>query len=210
MDHVQQLRKDVPERVLDGAARLFRVKGYDGTSTREIAAAVGITKATLYHYIDSKDDLLFELSVASLESVHTAVSRAVAEERDPLSRLRAAIAAHLDSMLMHRDMHATMLMSLRSLSGDRAAYVTSLRDGYENLLRNLVQEGQERGVIASVASPKYIVLAILNLLNWTMFWYEPTGDLSPSDLAQLFEGILLHGIAVDAKAHSLYGNGSTL
>jgi AcrR family transcriptional regulator len=192
-------RASTGERVLTEAARLFRTKGYSATTMRELAAALDVNKATLYHYIGGKEDLLYQLSIESLERITTDVSRAIALESDPLSRLVSAIKAHINTMLADRDKHATMLNELRALSGERATDVVELRDRYESLIRALLQEGLDRGLIRSdLGSVKYLTLALLNLLNWTIFWFEPDGELTPADLGEIFASIYLLGVTNDA------------
>jgi AcrR family transcriptional regulator len=87
--------RSTPERVLDTAAALFWEKGYAATTTREIAAAVGIQQASLYYHVASKEGLLYQLCVSSMEQLLADVERAVAQPGDSLDRLRVLIGAHL-------------------------------------------------------------------------------------------------------------------
>lgn len=180
-------------RLLDAAATLFRRKGYEGTSIREIAALVGIQNASMYHHIRSKADLLYTLSVESLTRI-TAVSEQAVESRDePLDRLRALIVAHLETSLADQDRHATMLMELRSLSADQREEVVDRRDRYERLIERVVADAQAAGDVRSDFSPRLLTLALLNLLNWTIFWYRPDGDLDIGEIASTFASIYLEG-----------------
>ena len=82
------------EEILEAAARVFHEKGYESTSIQDIADAVGILKGSLYYYIDSKEDLLYEI----LEGIHgeaLAEVRQAAAEGEPLERIRAFVAAHI-------------------------------------------------------------------------------------------------------------------
>lgn len=181
-------------RLLDAAATLFRQKGYDGASIRELAALVGIQNASMYHHIRSKNDLLYTLSVESLTKITTTTERAVASEREPLERLRALIIAHLEASLADRDRHATMLIELRSLSTDRRKEVVGLRDRYERLVETTVADAQAAGAVRSDVSVRLLTLALLNLLNWTIFWYRPDGGLGAGEIASTFASIYLDGV----------------
>lgn len=178
----------------DEAARLFWEKGYSATTTRELAQSLGMQKASLYYHINSKEDLLYDICVESLGNIRDAVIRALADEGDPLTRLRAMIQAHVVSMLEDREKHATMLTELKALSPARRDEVVRLRDEYEGLVRGVISEGQEAGVLWQGASAKELELALLNLLNWTIFWYRSDGELSPESLAGLLERLYLEGI----------------
>src|SRR5690348_10553126 len=87
--------RSTPERVLDTAAALFWEKGYAATTTREIAAAVGIQQASLYYHVDSKESLLYQLCVSSMEQLLADVQAPVDQGTGPLERLREIGRAHV-------------------------------------------------------------------------------------------------------------------
>ena len=182
-------------RIREEAARLFWEKGYAATTTREIAESLGVQRASLYYHIKSKEELLYDLCVESLGNIHTAVAQAVADKSDPLDRVKAMIQAHVVAMLEDREKHATMLTELRALTASRRVEIIRLRDEYESLVRSVLMEAQDAGVLWKEASVNELELALLNLLNWTIFWYRPNGDLSPEYLAELFKKIYLSGVA---------------
>lgn len=181
-------------RLLEVAAQLFRTRGYGGTTTRELASQLGIQNASLYHYVRGKDDLLYALSVDSLSRLTSAVNDAIGRLADPVERLHAAMAQHLSTALADQNKHATMLSELRSLPAERRAEIVRLRDAYEDLFGRLIAAAQETGQIRSDISARYLTLAALNLLNWSIFWFRPDGDLEPAELAEILWAILLEGI----------------
>lgn len=184
---------DTAERLLLSAARLFWQKGYAATSTRELSAQLGIQKASLYHYIQSKEDLLYELCVVSLGDIE-AQGRAVMDaEDDPLLRLRALILAHVNSMSEEREMHATMLTELRSLSPEHRLDVIRRRDAYELLVQSVLESCQEVGSIRADISARLLARCLLNLLNWSIFWFDPAGKMSTQELAGVLVSIFLEG-----------------
>lgn len=182
------------KRLREEAARLFWTKGYAATTTREIAESLGVQRASLYYHIESKEELLYDLCVESLGNIHGAVAQAIAGEVDPLERVRAMIRAHVVAMLKDREKHATMLTELKALSPSRQVEIVRLRDEYESLVEGILSDAQDSGVLWNEASAKELELALLNLLNWTIFWYRPNGDLSSEKLAELFEKIFLGGV----------------
>ena len=182
------------ERLLDLAATLFWENGYAATTTRELAEALGVQKASLYYHMASKEDLLYEICMESLVNIHEAVSQAVGEVRDPLRRVQLMIRAHVRSMLEDREKHATMLTELKALSPGRRAEVVARRDEYETLVRGILADAQDATVLTSELPVKQLELGLLNLLNWTIFWYRPGGDLSPDEVASLLERIYITGV----------------
>ena len=186
------------DRLLSAAASLFRQKGYSASTTREIAALLGINKASLYHHIKGKEDLLFNLSVESLNHIHTEVARAIAVESDPVRRLRAFIRTHVVTMLADQDKHAAMLIELRSLTGRRRKAVVQLRDDYEVMLQGVMSEGQRQHALRDDIEARLLAVALLNLLNWTIFWFEPGRGLAADALGDVLAKIYLQGVLISA------------
>ena len=184
-----------PDLVAEVAAGLFRAKGYSATSTREIAAGLGIQKASLYHHIGSKEDLLFDLCMASIRRIRGAVEAAVASEPDPLARVRALIRAHVVHVLEDQDRQATMLFELRCLRPARRRQVIAERDAYESMVRDVLAGAQRAGVLRREPATADLARVLLGAMNWPVFWYRRRGALTPADLADLVAETFLAGSA---------------
>src|SRR5579864_6742896 len=144
------------ERLFDTAATLFWEKGYAATTTREIAAAVGIQQASLYYHIPSKEDLLYQLYVSSLEQLMVDVQAAVDGAGDPLERIRVLARAHLATLLRYQKRHVTMLTELRALSERHHAEVVTLRDRYGNFVRSVLEDAQASGKVRTDIPSRYL------------------------------------------------------
>jgi TetR/AcrR family transcriptional regulator, cholesterol catabolism regulator len=177
----------------DVAAQLFWQKGYAATTTRELADALGVQKASLYYHMRSKEDLLHDICIESLNNILGAVAEAIAYECDPLARVRALIKAHVLVQLQDKEKHATMLKELEALSPDRRADVLALKSEYESLVRDVLAHAQDAGALSRDMTAQELELGLLNLLNWTIFWFRPEGDLTPARLAEMFEHLYLRG-----------------
>jgi TetR/AcrR family transcriptional regulator, cholesterol catabolism regulator len=182
-------------RLLPLAAELFRQKGYGLTTTRELASRLGIQKASLYHHMRGKEDLLFAISLESLERITGAVT-AARDAAGPDRRLPAMILAHLETALRDQDMHTTMLIELRALSEQRQKEVRARRDAYQDLLRSVISDDQSAGRLRTDIAAEYLTLSLLNLLNWTIFWFTPGGDRTAEELAEMMSTIFLDGARV--------------
>ena len=181
-------------RLPRAAAALFREKGFASATTRELAERLGIQKASLYHHIRSKEDLLYAISMESLSHIRAAVERAYSDAyATPEERLKSMIVAHVTTALSDRDLHATMLTELRALSSDRRRKVLDARDEYESLLRDAVLEEQEAGRIRTDFDARYLTLSLLNLLNWTIFWFDPEGEQPAEEIARILATIYFEG-----------------
>lgn len=189
------------------AARIFHEKGYDATSIQDIADAVGILKGSLYYYIDTKEDLLFDV----IKAAHEQGLRDVAVWRDsdarPAVKLRAAIECHVASNLNNLAGVGVFFQDFRSLGPERRAEIVQDRDFYDHTLLGLVEKGQMEGEFNPDVNPKLAVMAMLGMMNWVYQWYRPGGSLSATDVATAFADLVLGGLASrgDAEAASDIG-----
>lgn len=183
------------------AARLFRAKGFDGTSTRELAAAAGVQSASLYHYMSGKEDLLHDICMQGNAMMIAAVSEAVRNSESPLESVEIAIRAHLRTAIENRDVYLTTLSEIRSLSPSRQRAIRAKREEYGALLEKLFLAAQESGDIRSDISARHLSLLMRNLLAWTLVWFHADGELSIDEIAGLmikvfFEGTLAKGARI--------------
>ncbi|HTE61164.1 MAG TPA: TetR/AcrR family transcriptional regulator [Solirubrobacteraceae bacterium] len=179
-------------RLIETAAALFRRKGYAASTTRELAELLGIQKASLYYHMSGKDDLLVTICHESLRRITDQV-REVAESGPAESRLANVIERHVVTALHDRDMHAVMLIELRALPVERRTSVIERRDQYQHLLHELIESEQKAGRIRADIETKYLTLSLLNLLNWTIFWFDPEGDMAPQELGRTLATIFVEG-----------------
>lgn len=173
-------------------ARLFSEKGYAATTTRQLSSAMGITNGTFYHYYESKEDLLLRICEESLGRITAAATKAIEESVDG-RELESLIQAHINTMLSDQHLHRTMLTELRSLSGTRLTKVIALRDLYSSLVEDVIRRAQAVSIIRSDISSHVLSLLLLNLLNWTIFWFDPAGELSSKELADVTIDLFLDG-----------------
>jgi AcrR family transcriptional regulator len=184
------------DRVWTVAAQLFREKGYHAATTRELADRLQITRASLYYHVAKKEDLLYGICVESLRRVSEAVTEALDGVDDHAERIRALVRTHLTSMWTDIDMHATMLLDLRQLTGDQLDEVKKLRDVYEAIVDSVVTDAQAAGALRTDISDKNATLALLSMMNWTITWYRPGGRLKPAEFAAVITDIYLDGMQI--------------
>ena len=183
----------VRDRLLVEAASMFRYKGYGHTTTRELAERVGLQKASLYHHMVTKESLLFDICTSALKRIGDSVEEAVKDQTEPAVRLRTAVMAHVRSALQDADMHATMLIEMRSLSPQHYEIVHGARSQYEEMVRGFVQEAQGARELRRDVESKWMTLSLLNLLNWTIFWYHSGAGVTPEELGEILFDIYLNG-----------------
>lgn len=179
------------EELLATAADLFWAKGYGATPMSELARALGIQKASLYHHVRTKESLLYELSVGSMQHILDAATSVT--EVEPLDHLREVVRRHIELLLDEQSRHATALTELRSLSPQERAHVTELRDRYDHVIDEAVRAAQVAHDLWPGVEPKLVRLGLLGMLNWSVFWYQPGGEVRPEQIADAFTSLLLGG-----------------
>lgn len=180
--------------VLDEAARLFRTKGYESTSVREIAKAAGMLPGSLYCHFATKEELLRAVYIRGVEQISDAAQSAADRHTDPWDRLEAACVAHLEAILRD-DNYAQVVVRVRPSDTPAVEQdLRRLRNQYEDLFAALVkdlplQRGTDRGALR---------LMLMGALNWAQTWYRPDGRHPPRAIARKFVTLLRQGQEVTA------------
>jgi len=181
------------ERIFAEAVRIFREKGYHATSMQNIADAVGLQKGSLYHYIASKDELLYRIFTRSTGAMTRELETIVASKDAPAEKLRRAIALHLAALCDQLDIYAVYLAERRALTNRRYAQVRAEAEEHARLLEKILQQGIAAGEFRAT-DVKLTALAILGMCNWLYQWYSPDGRLTPEQIAALFFDTIIHGL----------------
>lgn len=185
------------DRLLRAAAGLFRERGYAASTTRELAQRLGIQKASLYYHFKKKEDVLYRICAEALTRLVNGVEHALDGEIDPRRRIEILIATHVETMLSDRDMNATTLFGLDALRGARRTAIVRLRDKYERLAEREVRGAQRSSVLRADVDARYLTLALMNMVNWTIVWYRPGGKLSPKALGKMLAALYVDGAGRD-------------
>ena len=134
-------KKNREEELLNTAAKLFRMKGYDATSISDIAAALGIRKSSLYHYISTKSDLLYRISKDTLEELLQGALEIKKQDLPSQEKLLKLVENHIRLLTRGLDRYATMLRELDSLEEEKRRELVGLRDGYERSCEKPCKKG---------------------------------------------------------------------
>lgn len=184
------------------AARLFRDRGYDATTMQNIADELGIRKGSIYHYVETKEDLLWMIVEAPLTELTGTVQEILADEGlTYMERIHRAVLAHAVSFETHYPhMFVITRENGETLSRKRQAALQNLRDGYYDLWKAAVTAGIESGEFRRDLHPSVTVEAIFGMLSWMFRWFSPEGRLTATDVAEQFSAILTAGIPAPRSA----------
>ena len=180
--------------VLSNAARLFREKGFERTSLKEIAEACNMLPGSLYYRYNSKEALLVELMRRGVDLVTAEVESAYASSDDPVERLRLCINAHLRALLVDSDAVYVLLFEWRALGPEAREEIIELRDQYESLWAEILETMIEQGVIRKNVDGRLLRLIGLGALNWVATWFDPNGAHSLDTIGDLIWQIAMDGV----------------
>ena len=191
--------------IIEGAAALFAERGYHATSMADIAAAARVGKSTLYHYFSGKDVILFELHDELMESLlepHRA--RIAGGERDPLVLLRAAMHDLVRYVAARRGHVRVFLEEFAGLSDRYRPRVAGKRDEYAAAMTGLLVEAQRTGRVRAL-DPTVARLAVFGMCTWAYQWFDPSGPLSPDDVAEIMWDVVSRGLLVPGSDQGVQG-----
>lgn len=171
-------------RLLQAAATLFKEKGYERTTVRDLGKAVGIQSGSLFHHYPNKEAILRAVMEETIILNTELMKAALAQTNKPEDKILALIRCELESVLGETGAAMTVLVyEWRSLKEESQLEILKLRDIYENLWIGTLLEAKKAGSV--VIDPAVLRRLLTGALSWTVNWYRKEGDLTVEQLAQM-------------------------
>jgi AcrR family transcriptional regulator len=188
-------RRRRDEEVLDAAARVFAQRGYSDASVQDVADELGILKGSLYHYIKTKEDLLFWL----LEEVHEDVERileevAAMEGLDPVERIAAYVRRQVLYNMDNLQRISIYYHDMDRLSTERLEVLMQKRKSHTRFVTDLVREAQAQGLADAAMDARVVTNCIFATVIWIYRWYRPSGRISRTKIADICAEYALSGV----------------
>lgn len=181
------------EVLLREAAASFNRRGYHGTSLTEIARKLGVTKAALYTYVPSKEELLYYCHDAAMDNAIESLHKAQATPGTGLQRLTLTLRHYLEMMLGQEGGYVVLLEE-NAMKPVHVRAIIKRRDQFEQGLRQFVVEGMADGSIVP-CNPKLAVFMMLGALNWGRKWFRPNGSWSGTQIAHVLTEMLERSVS---------------
>lgn len=179
--------------ILDAAAQVIRQKGFHGASMADIAEAVQLQKASLYHHVSSKQEILLALLDRALEMLFEQIDTIAKQSLPADEKLRQMVQVYLRLLADNSDLSSVLLFEHRSLEPAQHKRHIPNRDRFESLWRAVLEDGVRAGLF-NCPDAGLTVRALMGILNWTLTWYRPDGSLSIEQISDHYTGLLLNGL----------------
>ena len=179
------------QRVLSASAEIFSRRGYRATSMNEIAAEVGLSKPTLYHYFRRKEDILVRLYENVMEHILSSAQAIAAAAPSPIAALRQLITYRVRYTCENQALHKLFFEEEAELPPGMLRTVLQRRREFENILKSAVLQHLAATGITLPTTPTVYVNTCLGAANWVYKWFNPTGSEDPQTLGQHIATLVL-------------------
>jgi len=180
------------------AAQIILRKGYDATSVNDIANALGMTKAGLYHYINGKKELLFDIMNFGLGELDEEVAAPAKAIADPAARLRFIVASHARLVTLGQGAITILVDEVTALTPAQQRKITQRKRAYFDFLRGTLDELRAGGLLQDVDTTA-ATFSLLGMVNWLSRWFQQGGALTEEQAAEQIVRIALHGLLRPAR-----------
>ena len=181
------------DQILHTAADLFRERGYRATTLDDIAARLGMSKASLYTYFHAKEEMLAAISRQTIETFTRELSLVLRSDLAPEDKLRRVVRDHVRFVIANRSFLTVFFSEEANLPPRLAHALAAQKDRYDKGVESIVIDGARRGVFRDVP-PRLVVFGLLGMLNWLYKWYDPRGRWGAEEISAGFLSLVEGGL----------------
>jgi TetR/AcrR family transcriptional regulator, cholesterol catabolism regulator len=180
--------------ILEEASKLFHKKGFHGTSVEDLAAASGVSKATLYYHTKNKEQILYDIHERFMQEGFRLLSEIEAATASSTEKLTQFFVAQCRLTDKHQSDIAVVMAELDRLSPRRRRAMIDKREKYLAVLVRILSEGIDRGEFRPI-DPGLTALCVMGMVNWLHKWYRPSGPLGPDEIGRHMAAIVIGGLS---------------
>ncbi len=181
------------QAIVEAAAALFATRGFNGASVADIAQRGAISKSLIYHYYESKEDILYDVMISHVRALEEAAQEALAGEAAPERKLRELTHRFMALYVGAADRHKVLLNDLDHLPRARRTAIVAAQRRLIEIVQKLLVEIEpalkRRSGAALTATMLYF-----GQINWTHTWFDPRGPISAGALAEMAVDIVMGGL----------------
>ncbi len=180
-----------PETILDVAVHVFRERGYDGSSLEQVARAAGITKASIYYHVRSKEQLLERGVGRAFDALFAELDQPAATTGRGVDRLKFIVRRTIEITVERLD-EVALLLSVRGNTRVERKIVDRRRE-FDHRVAEIMSAAQAEREVRADIDPRLATRLLFGMLNSITEWYRPDGDLGGAEIAQAVYRIAFEG-----------------
>lgn len=191
---------DVRARILEVAAQLFMEQGFAATSVREIGERAAVGQSSLYHHVQSKGQLLYQLHQSFSKDLVDRLNNVVSSTPSPTEQIRGLVHVVLSVVESHQAEVTVFLRESHALPEGSRAEIQRDRDQVDAIVDRMIADGIEAGELRKGLDVQLTRLGILGMCNWTYQWFKPGGEHTSEQIADYFADLVINGLVAQPSA----------
>jgi len=191
---------DQRDQILRRAAHCFAAQGYTAASMNEVAAACGVSKATLYHYVRDKHELLFQITAGHVARLEQVVAEVLARPDEPEARLRALILRFVREYASAQNEHRVLTEDVRFLADEQREQVQAAQRRVVSAFADTI--AAVRPGLGRNELDRPLAMLLFGMINWMFTWLKPDGALTHEQMAPVVADLFFGGLAAVRKPRS--------
>ena len=184
------------DKIKKSAVNLFYKKGYFATSMSNIAKVTGIRKSSIYHHYATKEDILLDIFRTTMHDLQNTLQLHLDRATGTKDKIKAVIYCHIIFHVQRQKEAIIADSELRGLTTRNYTEIIQMRDDYERVIQNVLDEGVVEGIFAE-SDTKVISYAILSMCTAVCTWFKKSGRLSKETVADIYADFILKGLAAN-------------
>jgi len=180
------------EEILQGAKQLFAERGFRETNLNDVAIRLGLRRQAIYHYFETKDEILFELIEGAGHALARAAQPVLDSDLTPVEKLREVVKVHVRHVLNDADVFRVQVNEINKMTGDRGDTIRRNQSAYVHRVAEVIADGQKDGSLVEVP-PVAQALVIIGMCQWVVFWYSSAAQLSIEEMANYIAQLAVNG-----------------
>jgi AcrR family transcriptional regulator len=191
---------DVRARILEVAAQLFMEQGFAATSVREIGQRASVGQSSLYHHVQSKGQLLYQLHQSFSRDLLDRLNAVVAANTSPTEQIRGLVRIVLSVVESHQAEVTVFLREAHALPEGSRQEIQRDRDQVDAIVDRMISDGIAAGELRPDLDVRLTRLGILGMCNWAYQWFTPGGEHTSAQIADFFANLVINGMVVRRAA----------
>lgn len=182
-------------KITENSIYLFEKKGFSETSIQDIVDSLGVTKGTFYYYFSSKEELLMDIHLQYIDEILKIQTEILSDpHKDNKTKLFDVIYMLISQIRSQRSSAKIFFREMQNLSEERLAEVIPKRDQFRLNIEKIVRDGIDKGEFRSDLNSTIVTFGILGIANWSYNWFNPDGQFTDREVAEIFVDMILNGI----------------